>query len=81
MSEITMTDWVGYLAMILVISSFIFKNLIKLRMVNLAGAFAFITYGFMLNAMPIIITNSIIIVIQIYHLVKPKFTTNEPINN
>lgn len=78
MSGISLTDWVGYLAMILVISSFVFKDLIKLRIVNLVGAIVFITYGFMLNAWPIIATNLIIIIIQIYHLFKPKFTTNEP---
>lgn len=78
MSGISLTDWVGYLAMILVISSFVFKDIIKLRIVNLVGAIVFITYGFMLNAWPIIATNLIIIIIQIYHLFKPKLTTNEP---
>lgn len=79
MNDITVTDWVGYLAMVLVISSFVFKDILKLRMVNLIGAIAFISYGILLDAWPIIITNSIIIFIQVYYLLKPKMVTNEQI--
>ena len=77
MSQISFTDWIGYLAMFLVVSSFVFTNVTKLRIVNLIGAAAFITYGIMLDAIPIVITNSVIILIQIYHLFKQKPATNE----
>ena len=77
MSQIPFADWVGYLAMFLVVSSFIFTNVTKLRIVNLVGAAAFVVYGFMLGAIPIIITNAVIIIIQIYHLAKPKTVSNE----
>lgn len=74
--DITVTDWVGYLAMLLVISSFVFKDILRLRIVNLTGAVAFIVYGIMLEAWPIIITNTVIIIIQVYHLSKPKKVTD-----
>lgn len=77
MIEISTTEWVGYLAMILVVSSFIFKDMTKLRLINLLGAIAFIIYGYMLDiAWPVIITNTVIIAIQVYHLTKTKKATN-----
>tara|TARA_R110002050_G_scaffold109799_1_gene221384 strand:- start:114649 stop:114885 length:237 start_codon:yes stop_codon:yes gene_type:complete len=78
MIEISSTESVGYLAMVLVVSSFIFKDITKLRIINLFGAVAFIIYGFMLDiAWPVIFTNSIIIAIQVYHLIKAKKSTDE----
>ena len=77
MNLITVTDWIGYLAMFLVVSSFIFSDVKKLRIVNLLGAAAFISYGYMIGAIPIIITNTVIITIQVYHLFKTKKVSNE----
>jgi hypothetical protein len=77
MADISIADWVGYLAMILVVSSFLFKNMNRLRVANLLGATAFIAYGVLLGiAWPIIITNSAIIVIQVFQLLKLKSSKN-----
>lgn len=71
MLEISTTDWVGYIAMALVALSFVFKDMKTIRVVNMIGAIIFIFYGYMLDvAVPIIATNTLIIVIQAYHLIK-----------
>jgi len=70
---ISYTEWVGYLASLLLIVSFLMKNVNTLRIVNSAGSFLFVVYGIMLAiSWPIIITNSFILMANIYYLSKTK---------
>lgn len=66
--EISVTDWVGYLASALVLVSFLMKNLKNLRLVNTLGCSAFVVYGFLLGSVPVIVTNLAIIGINFYYL-------------
>ncbi len=67
--EIEYTEWVGYLASITLIISFMMKNMNTLRIINSLGALLFIIYGYMLNtSWPIIITNVFILLANIYYL-------------
>jgi hypothetical protein len=67
------TEIIGYLASLAVLTSFLLKDMTKLRLVNMVGCFLFIIYGFMLAiSWPIIITNSAIIVVNTYHLLKNR---------
>ena len=71
MFDISMTEWAGYLASIVVLISFLMKDFIKLRIVNSVGCALFVAYGFLLNmSFPIIITNSVIIGINVFFLLK-----------
>ena len=66
---IEITEWIGYLASIALIISFMMKNVRNLRMINSVGAILFIIYGFMLEtSWPIIITNVFILAVNIYYL-------------
>lgn len=66
-----MTDIIGYIASAIVLISFLMKNIKKLRVINTIGCLIFIVYGVLLNfSIPIIITNSVIVGINIYFLVK-----------
>lgn len=67
----TLSDWVGIIAGVLLLISFIFKNVKTIRIINLAAAVAFIVYGILLmpNGLPLIITNSILVCIHIYYLI------------
>ena len=68
---ITITEWVGYLASVVLIISFMMKNVHTLRIVNSVGALLFVIYGIMLAiSWPIIITNGFILVLNIYYLSK-----------
>ncbi|MDO9262139.1 MAG: uroporphyrinogen decarboxylase, partial [Flavobacteriaceae bacterium] len=59
MFDISMTDWVGYLASVVLMISFLMKNINTLRIINSVGAFLFVVYGIMLvTSWPIIITNT-----------------------
>lgn len=67
------TDIVGYIGTIFVIVSFLMKNMVRLRIINALGCSIFVVYGFLLDrAWPIIITNVIIVIIQLIYLVEDK---------
>ncbi|AMC10703.1 uroporphyrinogen decarboxylase [Lutibacter profundi] len=73
---ISLTDWVGYLASLILIISFMMKNVKKLRIINSIGAALFVVYGIMLTfSWPIIITNQFILFANIYYLSKNSSTT------
>jgi uncharacterized protein with PQ loop repeat len=71
--EFTLTEIIGYLASIVVLISFLMKDILKLRIVNFIGCGLFVAYGIMLHySIPIILTNSVIMIIHIYYLSKMK---------
>lgn len=66
---------VGYFAMALLVISFIPKQLKVVRIINLVGCILFVAYGILLGwKYPIIISNGLIGLIQIYHLFLAKKT-------
>lgn len=68
----TPSDWVGVVAGVLVLLSFVFKNIKTIRIVNIIGSVAFIVYGVMItpDGLPLIFTNGILIVVHLYYLTK-----------
>jgi len=74
---ISYTEWVGYLASLVLIVSFTRKNVNQLRIINSIGAILFIVYGFMLaTSWPIIITNTFILSLNTYYLTKKEKSNN-----
>jgi Flp pilus assembly protein protease CpaA len=66
---ITMTEWTGYIAMVLLLISFMMKDVKRLRIINSIACAFFVVYGFMLaTSWPIIISNGAIIIINLYYL-------------
>lgn len=70
---ITLVEWLGYIASVVVLVSFLMKDMKKLRVINIVGCLLFASYGFFLDiSWPIVITNLAIVVINIYFLTKQK---------
>ena len=69
---VELTEWVGYLAMTVLLVSFMMKNVIKLRIINSVGCLFFVIYGIMISQYPIVITNLAIILINLYYLLLKK---------
>ncbi|MGJ7029580.1 uroporphyrinogen decarboxylase [Niabella hirudinis] len=66
-------EYIGYLAMTLLVISFIPKQLKVIRVINFAGCIFFVAYGVMLGwKWPIILSNGLIAAIQLYHLFVKK---------
>ncbi|HAH55436.1 MAG TPA: uroporphyrinogen decarboxylase [Flavobacterium sp.] len=76
MFDISLTEWIGYLASLVLMISFLMKNINTLRIINSIGALLFVIYGFMLAiSWPIIISNTFILGVNSYYLTK-HFRTN-----
>lgn len=73
---VTISVIAGYLASVLLAISLLVNNDIKFRWLNTCGGLSFIVYGILVHAFPIILTNSILLLINIYRLVK-IYTTME----
>jgi hypothetical protein len=71
MDYFSTTEIIGYIASLLVLVSFLMRNVNKLRIVNTIGCMVFIIYGILLGwSIPIIITNAAIVLINGYYLLK-----------
>lgn len=72
--EITTLEYVGYAASLFVALSFVMKDMLKLRIVNIVGCALFVIYGLMFDSLraglPVIITNVAIICVNSYYLYK-----------
>lgn len=58
----------GYLATLLLALSLLVTNDLKFRWFNALGCVAFIVYGVLLNAFPVVLTNALLLVINAYYL-------------
>lgn len=63
-----LAPWFGYLATALLAIGLLVNNDIKFRWLNFSGNIAFIIYGVVLNAMPVILTNALLLCINVYFL-------------
>ncbi len=61
-------ELLGYLASVLVAISLMMSSVLKLRLINLAGALAFFVYGLLIEAYPIAAVNAVIVLVNLYFL-------------
>lgn len=65
-----MAVYFGYFASLMLIVALLVNNDIKFRWYNLTGSISFVIYGLLLWAIPVLITNIILMVINIVYLIK-----------
>ncbi len=66
----TIASIMGYVASLLLAISLMVNNDLKFRWLNTFGCLSFIVYGVLINAMPVILTNSLLLLINFIYLVK-----------
>jgi GNAT superfamily N-acetyltransferase len=66
--EISLLQWIGYLASIAIALSMTMSSILKFRWINLAGALSFSVYGFLIGALPVGFLNAFIALVDIYYL-------------
>jgi len=66
--EISILQWIGYVASIIIATSMTMSSIVKFRLINLLGATTFATYGYLIGAYPVGILNTFIISVDIYYL-------------
>lgn len=74
------TIYVGYAASSVVLISFLMKSIRLLRLVNILGCSLFVTYGFLIDSFPVILTNTAIAIINGYYLLKPAKKQTDPLS-
>ena len=65
-----MTEIFGYLATLMLAISLMVTKELKFRIINSLGCLSFIIYGLLLKAGPIVVTNSLLLAINMFYLVK-----------
>ncbi len=70
----TIAQIIGYLASLFLAISLFVTNDLKFRIVNSLGCFSFIIYGILIHQIPIIATNGILFLINMYYLLKIRQT-------
>ena len=63
-------QWIGYAASGVIALSMTMNSIVKFRWINLVGASSFATYGFFIDAYPVMALNGFIITVDIYYLLK-----------
>jgi hypothetical protein len=76
------TEIIGYIASAVIVTALTMTSLLKLRIIGLIGAAGFALYGVLIDAVPVIITNVVILGVHGYYLremlgVKEYFTLLE----
>ena len=66
----TILEFIGYAASLLIAISLMMRSLIRLRVFNGIGAIVFVVYGILIKAYPVAVLNGLIVLIDIYYLVK-----------
>ncbi|WP_232549455.1 hypothetical protein [Propioniciclava soli] len=61
-------DIVGYLASALIVASLAMRSVVRLRTVSLIGSIVFVIYGVAIGAIPVIVSNAAIAVINVWYL-------------
>jgi hypothetical protein len=70
MSSALALDLLGYVAAAFIAFGLTRTSVLKLRLLNLVGGLTFIAYGFLIDSMPVALTNIVISVINLYFLTK-----------
>lgn len=65
-----MVEIIGYTASVLVAISLMMSSILKLRVINLAGAVIFTIYGLIIGAYPVATVNFFISIVNIYYLLE-----------
>ncbi len=70
MDQINWIETLGYIASFFIAMSITMNSILKLRIVNLIGAFLLGTYGLLIKSTPIVLLNYFIVLTNIYFIYK-----------
>ena len=65
----TIVNIIGYAASLFIVLSFLIKdNLLYIRLTNLVGCALFVSYGYFINSIPVILPNAFLVVVQVVYI-------------
>ncbi|MFO7608924.1 MAG: hypothetical protein R6X35_06975, partial [Candidatus Krumholzibacteriia bacterium] len=62
-------ELLGYVATVLVVGAMLMGSVVRLRVLNMFGAAAFGVYGVLVDSLPLVLTNGIIVVVHAWKLI------------
>ena len=65
-------ELVGYLAPVFIILSMMQHNVTRIRILMICGCVTFVIYGYLIDAMPVVVANALITIVTAFYLLKPK---------
>ena len=71
-----MIELIGFLASLIMILSFLFKNVLYIRIVNSISALTFMIYGIAITSYSLIFCNIILIGVNLYYIIKLRRDIN-----
>ena len=63
-------ELIGYVASALIAFSMMLSSILRLRVINLAGALAFTVYGILIGAIPVALLNGLIVLVNAHYLLR-----------
>lgn len=69
---------VGYVASALVVVSLAMRSVVRLRFISLAGSLVFVVYALLIGAIPVLLTNAAVALLNVWFLRK-EFTAATPV--
>jgi len=63
-------EYLGYIASALLVASLTMTDVVKLRWYNMFGCIVFTAYGVAIGAVPVIFTNGLLALVNMYHIFK-----------
>lgn len=65
-------ELIGIAGTLFVLLSFLMKDLVRVRIINIVGAILFVVYGLLIGALSTWLLNGVLVVIHIVYLIKAK---------
>ncbi len=63
-------ELIGYIASVMIFISILSSSILKLRIINLIGSGIFAVYGFLIGSIPTGLMNTLIVIVNVYYLIK-----------
>ncbi|MCW5953816.1 MAG: YgjV family protein, partial [Propionibacteriaceae bacterium] len=76
MSAVTI-EIIGYVASILIVASLAMTSVLRLRTLSLLGSIAYVVYGVLLSAWPIVVANAVIAALNIWNIYRELTSKKE----
>ena len=73
-----MTDYLGWIATAVFVSSYFFKRAAWLRAAQMAGATLWMVYGLMISAVPVVVANGLVFAAAAWTLAAESLRTRLP---
>lgn len=64
----TVIEGIGYVASALIVLSLAMTSVVRLRLISLAGSAAYVVYGSLIGAWPVVVANAVIVLLNIWNL-------------